>query len=94
MAKGYKTGGRKPGSRNKATLAGAQTMRSALGNGLTPLAHMLKVLRDRKLPRAERMEAAKAAAPYVHPKLQSTILSGTGAGGAIELIYSTDDMAL
>jgi hypothetical protein len=38
-------------------------------SGLTPLEYMLRTLRDSKNPATVRMEAAKAAAPYVHPKL-------------------------
>jgi hypothetical protein len=38
-------------------------------SGITPLDHMLAVLRDEERTPAERMEAAKAAAPYVHARL-------------------------
>ncbi len=37
---------------------------------------MLGILRDEKQPQDIRMEMAKAAAPYVHPKLQVTKLQG------------------
>jgi hypothetical protein len=40
-------------------------------SGLAPLAYMLSVLRDDKNPQAVRMEAARAAAPYCHPRLAS-----------------------
>jgi hypothetical protein len=38
-------------------------------SGLTPLDYLLSVLRDETASRAERMEAASKAAPYVHPRL-------------------------
>jgi hypothetical protein len=38
-------------------------------SGITPLEYMLAVLRDEERTPAERMEAAKAAAPYVHARL-------------------------
>jgi|SRR5271165_6350445 len=58
--------GRKPGSLNKAT----QKQREAVeASGLTPLDYMLSVMRDEQANTAARLDAAKAAAPYVHPKL-------------------------
>jgi hypothetical protein len=38
-------------------------------SGLTPLDYMLSILRDEGATPAERIDAAKAAAPYVHPRL-------------------------
>ena len=66
MARGYKTGGRKKGSFNKAT---AQQRDEILHSGLSPLDWMLQVLRDPSQPNERRDEMAKAAAPYVHPRL-------------------------
>jgi hypothetical protein len=66
MAAGRKTGGRKKGTPNKAT---ATTAAEIAASGLTPLDFMLDVLRDDKRKPEERMDAAKAAAPYVHPRL-------------------------
>ena len=37
--------------------------------GLTPLMFMLKTLRDEDQTHEERMKAAIAAAPFVHPRL-------------------------
>jgi hypothetical protein len=44
----------------------------AQAGGITPLDYMLGLLRDESLPPDMRFEAAKAAAPYVHPKLATT----------------------
>ena len=66
--------GRKPGALNKATKA-AREMAEATGE--TPLAFMLGRMRDPEAPIADRMDMAKAAAPYVHSKLSSVDHSST-----------------
>ncbi len=65
---GERRGGRKPGTRNKATAAKAAAIAAS---GLTPLDYMISVLRDESAEPQARMEAAKSAAPYVHPRLAS-----------------------
>lgn len=70
MARGGKRegAGRKPGAQNKAT----QEQREAVKqSGLTPLEYLLTVLRDETADRAERIDAANKAAPYVHARLSS-----------------------
>src|SRR3954466_14195318 len=59
--------GRKPGSGLAKIDAAAR--KAAMESGITPLEYMLAVLRDEERTPAERMEAAKAAAPYVHARL-------------------------
>ena len=66
MATGRKTGGRRRGTPNKATAKKAEEIAKS---GLTPLDYMLRQLRNAKNPPELRMEAAKNAAPYVHPRL-------------------------
>lgn len=66
MAKGMKTGGRKKGTPNKLTMARKAKIEAA---GITPLDYMLSLLRDETQEQAVRFQAAKEAAPYVHPKL-------------------------
>jgi hypothetical protein len=39
------------------------------------LEYLISVVRDDKAPLADRLEAARAAAPYVHPRLASTTMS-------------------
>lgn len=73
MAKGTKTGGRIKGTPNHATAAKAQAIAAS---GLTPLDFMLEVMRDQARDPKDRLEAAKAAAPFVHPKLASVELKG------------------
>ena len=71
MALGHKTGGRKKGTPNKAT---AKRQAAIEASGLTPLDYMLSIMRDEERDATERLEAAKAAAPFVHPRL-STVQS-------------------
>ncbi|MBV9995533.1 MAG: hypothetical protein JO127_09995 [Caulobacteraceae bacterium] len=63
-----KLGGRQKGTPNKATAA---KVAEIAASGLTPLDYLLSIMRDEDRPTDERVEAAKAAAPYVHPKLAS-----------------------
>jgi hypothetical protein len=60
--------GRKPG---QATKLNQQAREQALEGGISPLDYMLSILRDETVDKAERMDAAKAAAPYVHARLSS-----------------------
>jgi hypothetical protein len=73
-------GGSRKGIPNKATAAKAAAIAAS---GLTPLDYLLKVMRDEAEQPDARRDAAKAAAPYVHPKLASVELSGRD-GGPIE----------
>ncbi len=82
MTLGYKTGGRKRGVPNKAT---AQQRDEILNSGLSPLDWMLQVLRDPSQPNERRDEMAKAAAPYVHPRL-------TAVDGRMDLRMSHEEM--
>ena len=69
--------GRKPSVKNK-MLEYAMQIAS---EGISPLDYMLEVLRNPKNSQAMRLDAAKAAAPYVHPRL-AQIEHRPGDGGA------------
>mgnify|MGYP001599852802 CR=1 FL=1 len=73
MAKGTKTGGRTKGVPNKTN---AQREAAIAASGLTPLDFLLQVMRDDTSEKNVRIDAAKAAAPYVHPKLANVQVSG------------------
>lgn len=75
MAFGRKTGGRAKGVPNKATAAKAAEIEAS---GLSPLDFMLGIMRDKRHPMDARLEAAKAAAPYVHPRLANVNAHLTG----------------
>lgn len=72
-------GGKREGAGRK---AGAATKRTreiadkAHASGMMPLDYLLKVMRDRKQSGIARLDAAKAAAPYVHPKLNAVAPNG------------------
>ena len=74
--------GRKPGSKQKKTV---ELALKAAEEGITPLEYMLQILRDDKQPHEERKWAAEKAAPYMHPRLQTTELKGTGENGALSV---------
>lgn len=92
--------GRKAGSATKRTREIAD---NAAAEGLTPLEYMLEVMRresDHEDPKVQvareamRFEAAKAAAPYIHPRLAATEHSGPGGkdlGIPVLIIESDDD---
>ena len=73
---GIRTGrrrGRPKGSPNKASIARQNAIAKS---GLTPLDYLLSVMRDSEQALEARLEAAKAAAPYVHPRLSTIAISG------------------
>lgn len=79
--------GRKTGSATKRTREIAD---KAAAEGITPLEFMLQVMRDEPIAGLEpkdqlfaqgmRFEAAKAAAPYIHPRLAAIEHTGEGGG--------------
>ena len=73
-------GGRPKGARNKRTL---ETIEQVEASGLMPLDFMLAVMRNPEAEMADRFEAAKAAAPYIHAKL---VASHTTEGGKETLL--------
>jgi hypothetical protein len=65
--------GRKKGVPNKVTAALRKKLNAA---GIAPLEFMLQVMRDVHQDLAVRLETAKAAAPYLHPRLQAVEHTG------------------
>jgi hypothetical protein len=72
MARGRKTGGRKKGTRNRAT---EEARAAAAAAGTMPLDYMLAVMRDISADTKRRDAMAMAAAPYLHPKVSSVDVS-------------------
>lgn len=60
--------GRKPGAATQRTREVAD---KAASEGITPLDYLLSVMRNERLDMKERVDAAKAAAPFVHPRLNA-----------------------
>ena len=83
--------GRKPGTLSKRTLA---LQASVAASGETPLDFLLRIMRDPKKPWGMRVDVAKAAAPYVHAKLASIEVAGTGRDGALLVQLVGSDAAL
>lgn len=85
--------GRRPGSKNAKS---AELAQKAAAAGLTPLEYMLELLRKEPPEGADgivlasyaslRFEAAKAAAPYIHPRLNAVQHQGHD-GGALKIIH-------
>jgi len=78
---GTKTGGRKKGTANKKT---QDIANKAAAEGITPLEYMIQIYRDEKAEPARRDDMAKAAAPYMHPRLQSTKIEGPEEDGSFK----------
>lgn len=74
--------GRKAGEPNKAT---AQLRAEIAATGETPLDYMLRVMRDRSAEHKRRDDMAKAAAPYVHSRLETVSHVGEKPGEAIKI---------
>lgn len=64
---GEHRGGRKAGVSNKRT---AEQVEAIKASGMTPLQYLTSVYQDVSADEAKRIDAAKAAAPYCHAKLQ------------------------
>lgn len=65
-------GGARPGAGRKPSALTTRTREiaeKAIEGGQSPLDFMLEQMRDEALAKDERFEAAKAAAPYCHPRL-------------------------
>jgi hypothetical protein len=61
--------GRPRGAISKSTRAILEAMAAG---GEMPLEYMLRIMRDPREPAARRDEMAKAAAPFLHPRMQPT----------------------
>lgn len=70
--------GRPPGSRNKRTV---ETQERVAASGMTPLEYLTSVYQDTAADEARRIDAAKAAAPYVHAKLSQVDATLSGPSG-------------
>lgn len=64
--------------RTAAPVSAAERLAAIEASGATPLDYMLQVMRDESVEPAKRLDAAKAAAPYVHPRLASVAVGNEG----------------
>lgn len=73
--------GRPKGALNKKTrqaLYAAQRGELPGVKGMTPLEFLMKTMKDDEKPFEIRLEAAKSAAPYIHPRLSSAEVKQVG----------------
>lgn len=91
---GAKTMGRPAGSRNQIVKNAIAEMKAS--GKQTPLEYLLSVMHDEDEHRFTRMDAAKAAAPYVHAKLASvtTHTPNDALLGQIQKLYFDRLMAM
>jgi hypothetical protein len=75
--------GRPKGSRSKRNEILAL---AAMAEGVTPLEFLLGVMRDSAVDASMRLDAAKAAAGYVHARLASTELKGPNNEALVPVI--------
>ncbi|CAB4145050.1 hypothetical protein UFOVP891_39 [uncultured Caudovirales phage] len=86
-------GGARPGSGRKKGISNVKTQAiaaRAFEEGITPLEFMLNVMRqpipkkatdeEKSAIKAAQFEAAKSAAPYIHPRLAAVAHSGKDGG--------------
>ena len=88
-APGERRGGRQKGTPNKATAAREAEVEAS---GLTPLAFMLAVLRDKDASMEDRRWAAQHAAPYCHPRLAQQRFEGPDGGNILVQIVRFCDV--
>lgn len=82
-----KGAGRKKGSATQRTREIAD---QAAKKGITPLEYLLSVMRKRTGDPKDRLTAAMAAAPYIHPRLSAVEHTGDGGGPinhSLELVF-------
>lgn len=74
-------GGARPGAGRKKNGSNKLTAEAAAkaSEGLSPLDYLLSVVRDIGADEARRIDAAKAAAPYCHPKRAAVDSEGKDA---------------
>ena len=69
---GYRPGsGSKKGSIKSGTKKKLELAEKIVGTGASPLEYLISLFRNEEIPRKERLDAAIAAAPYIHSKMPS-----------------------
>jgi len=88
-------GGKRPGAGRKKGVPNKRArelMERVAANGAAmPVDFMLSLMRDPAMPVELRFEAAKAAAPFLHPKLNSIEHSGPAGGPTPSAEHITDE---
>lgn len=83
-------GGKRPGAGRPAGAANKRTREIAdrlADEGVTPLEYMLSVMRDNNAGPERRDEMAKAAAPYIHPRLTAITAPDGRSPARLEVVW-------
>lgn len=75
--------GRTPGSKNRRTQMALAEVEALIKKQDTPLAFLLEVQNTPRIPLAYRLDAAKAAAPYIHKRMPQAV----EVSGGMELAH-------
>lgn len=86
---GARAGAGRP--KGAATVKTREIAEAALADGLSPLQYLLNLMRDEGADEAKRLDAAKAAAPYIHPRLSNVEANVNGKLGITVNVFSEDD---
>lgn len=86
--------GRPKGVPNKATAERQRAAAARAAAGITPLDFLLSVMADKSNDLPVRIDAGKAAAPYVHPRLTAVEVSGKDGGPLVVQTISYADAML
>ena len=90
-------GGARPGAgrpKGSAGKSSAALRERALASGdETPLDYMLRVMHDTRISKKRRDDMAKAAAPYLHSRLQAVQHSGADGGNVVFEVVRYADKA-
>ena len=82
--------GRPKGARNKRSDKQVQAIKNS---GLTPLEYLAGIYQDDEMPITMRLDAAKAAAPYVHARLSSVEMDINPGDKRSMSEYSAEELA-
>ena len=79
-------GGKREGAGRKAGIPNERTSlieKRVASTGITPLDYLLNIMRDETVEPSRRDEMAKAAAPYVHSKMPTAIITPSRPDAAV-----------
>src|SRR5215472_15559780 len=84
-------GGKRPGAgRPRGAISkSTRAILEAAAGGEMPVEYMLRIMGDPREPAARRDEMAKAAAPFLHPKMQATAPSIADGSPVVPVINLT-----
>src|SRR5436305_1516540 len=90
---GERRGGRQKGTSNKRMAELHALAVDMMATGASPLDFLTRVYRDETLAMDLRIDAAAKVAPYLHPRLSATTLSGDAEGPIRVTILRLGDKA-